>query len=227
MIKSFLLMSLQTFCEFGPQTISNIMIGHLPNDPQTYLAGVGLARTFANVLGASIAWGFTSGLYTLIPQAIGSKNKALISIYTQRSFIVTLFILIPLSIIQFFGGDFMCLIGEPYHLKYIINNYCRWLIPYMFAFCWLSILQRIMQSLDLNFALWIIILIGFGLCYPILYFIMYTLNWSYLGAALAQCIIFSMYVKPLFFWFVLFVYPCTNLMMVCNFYLFFSFFFFF
>eukprot|EP00490_Sorites_sp_Unknown_P004074 CAMPEP_0114660024 /NCGR_PEP_ID=MMETSP0191-20121206/19102_1 /TAXON_ID=126664 /ORGANISM="Sorites sp." /LENGTH=112 /DNA_ID=CAMNT_0001887169 /DNA_START=41 /DNA_END=376 /DNA_ORIENTATION=+ len=48
--------------ELGPIFMATIFMGHLP-DPQSVLSGTGLARTFSNVTGTGLAWGFTSGLW--------------------------------------------------------------------------------------------------------------------------------------------------------------------
>ena len=62
--------------------IFNMIIGYLPNSSKM-LSGIGLTRTFSNV---SISWGFTSALYTLIPQSIGLNKINLLQLYLQRSF---------------------------------------------------------------------------------------------------------------------------------------------
>ena len=83
--------------EWIPVYAGNAVLGHLPN-AELILSGAGLARTFNNVTGASLAWAFTQGLFTLIPQAIGRNRVDLLSLYLQRAGFVCFIIALPLSI---------------------------------------------------------------------------------------------------------------------------------
>ena len=59
--------------QFIPQAICFSFVGHLSNATQL-LAGTGLARIFTNVTASSFSWGITTGLQTLISQAIGNNT---------------------------------------------------------------------------------------------------------------------------------------------------------
>eukprot|EP01084_Bolivina_argentea_P312599 541203_1 len=59
-----LLISIQMLCELGAIMVAMIFVGQLPNSA-LYLSGVGFARTFVNVTGTAMAWGFTTSLFTL------------------------------------------------------------------------------------------------------------------------------------------------------------------
>ena len=98
-----LLISLQLVVGWGTIVSCIIMVGQLPNS-SLYLSGVGLASTFVNVTGVAITWGFTTALFTLLPQSIGAGQTRLASIYMQRSFYIVTIISMLLSIIQFFAG---------------------------------------------------------------------------------------------------------------------------
>lgn len=87
----FVWITTQMLFEIVPGIFQMQMLGHLDNGAY-YLAGVGLGRTFANVIGRSQAWGMTTGLFTLLPQCIGANKYDLIPTYIQRSFYVTTFI---------------------------------------------------------------------------------------------------------------------------------------
>ena len=49
---------LAALCEYSPQVIANIVLGHLPN-ASTLVAAYGISRTFTNVTGYSISSGMT------------------------------------------------------------------------------------------------------------------------------------------------------------------------
>ena len=119
----FITIALQNVCQSLPFAIGNMFIGHLPN-AAPLIAGAGLARTFTMITGTSIAWGMSSGLITLLPQAIGANQKNKIGIYVQRCIIINTSLLIILSIIQFFGGFFMKIIGTKYPFFTKIINIC-------------------------------------------------------------------------------------------------------
>ena len=98
-----LLMSFQLLCSLGSAIVSIILVGQLPNSA-LYISGVGFARTFSNVTGTAMAWGFTTSLYTLIPQSIGAGHTRHTAIHLQRSFYIVTIISGLLSIVQFFAG---------------------------------------------------------------------------------------------------------------------------
>ena len=102
-LRPCLLISLQSCIGWGTILSCIMMVGQLPNSSY-YLSGVGLASTFVNVTGLAITWGFTTALFTLLPQSIGAGQTRLTSIYIQRSFYIVTIISIALSIIQFFAG---------------------------------------------------------------------------------------------------------------------------
>ena len=115
-------MALATLAEFVPSTLSLMYVGtQFSNE---ILDAVGLSRTFTNITAFSMAWGMTSGLHTLVPQAIGGGNKELLALYFQRAiFVVTIFC-IPLSVIQFFAGNIYILINQPRDLSNMVEDYC-------------------------------------------------------------------------------------------------------
>eukprot|EP01084_Bolivina_argentea_P196833 337399_1 len=138
-------MSLQLLYQFGSPVIAMIFVGQLP-DSAVYLSGVGLSRTFVNVTGTAMAWGFTTSLFTLLPQSIGAGHSTYSSLHIQRAFYVVTIVSCILSIPQFFAGDIMIAIGQPASLRPIINTYCRYFIPYIFLTGYGAILSRLGQA---------------------------------------------------------------------------------
>ena len=168
--------------EWIPVYAGNAVLGHLPN-AELILSGAGLARTFNNVTGASLAWAFTQGLFTLIPQAIGRNRMDLLSLYFQRAAVVCLVIALPLSILQLFGAKFFILIGEPKDIEDIIYNCCKWGIGNIFALNLVSLLQKLGQSFNYQFQLLFISLFCALIAYPLALFLIKPeyANLGYIG----------------------------------------------
>eukprot|EP01084_Bolivina_argentea_P134357 237011_1 len=180
-----MLISLQMLSELGAIIVAIIFVGQLPNSA-LYLSGVGFSRTFVNVTGTAMAWGFTTSLFTLLPQSIGAGHARHASIHIQRAFYVVTIVSALLSLIQFFAGDILIAIGQPTEIKAIVDTYCRLLIPYIFLTAYCAILMRLLQSLDMNKSLTYCALIMLATCPPLTWFFMYYLQYGYIGAAIGQ-----------------------------------------
>ena len=225
MVSMFIKIALQNFFEFMPSAIANMFIGHLSNSG-VLMAGCGIALSFTQSSAVSIAWGFTTPLKTLIPQSIGSNKLYLLPIYIQRSFIITLFTLVPLSVLQLFSADIIKLIyGATYcnnenDICHIISTYCTYLIPYICMRCWITILQRAGQNLNLNTELTIALMIASLCCIPFNYFFIYYLGYGYLGAAISIDIINCISCLLMVFFLYLrgygFIFKPMSLSMICS-----------
>ena len=99
-----LLITFQMLCQFGTIIVAVIFVGQLPHSA-LYISGVGFSRTFVNVTGIAMPWGFTTSLFTLIPQAIGAGHTQHAAIHLQRSFYIVTIISTVFSIPQFFAGN--------------------------------------------------------------------------------------------------------------------------
>ena len=195
------LMTLQMLCQLGSPVVALIFVGQLPDDV-IYLSAVGLSRTFVNVTGTAMAWGFTTSLFTLLPQAIGAGQTKLASIHIQRAFYVVTIVSCFLSITQFFAGDIMIALGQPQELGPLINKYCRLLIPYIFLITYTSILMRLLQALDLNVGLTYGCLIMFTSTPLFVWLFMYPFGMGYLGAAMGQNMALLMFCISMFIYLV-------------------------
>eukprot|EP01084_Bolivina_argentea_P028298 52618_1 len=184
----FIWITMQMLFEIVPGIFQMQLLGHL-SDGEYYLAGVGLAKTFANVIGRAQAWGLTTGLFTLLPQCIGANKYELISEYIQRSFYITTFTCILLSIPQIFAGDILVAIGQSKDLKHLINQYCRVYIGNAFFNIWLTIIQRLMQALNHNRDITFAQIFSFAISYPLYYLLIYYFDLKAIGGALGASIL--------------------------------------
>lgn len=179
----FIKIASANIAELFPQILSNIFIGHLSN-ASLLLSACGLARTFCNIMGLAQAWAFSSALYILIPQCIGAAQPQLMAIYVQRAFWVCLTVAIIATILQFFGGEIMCIIGEPVEFCPIIGEYCQALIPLIYGTVFLTITQRVGQALNFNAYLFYSVLIPAILALPLNYIFVFYLEFGYIGTAI-------------------------------------------
>ena len=201
-----LLITLQVLFELVPSVFGVIMVGHYydKNSGDTeHISAVGLATTYSTVTGEAITWGFTTALYTLVPQAIGfGQNIKLVpianqpivrnalTIHLQRAIIITIIMGIPSVILQFFSGNFMSLIGEPSKIETIVRNYSISLIPWVVGSGIFTAMQRVMQAMGLNWMLFFVTAMNAIVSLPMMYLFMYTLNLGYLGAGIALSVSF-------------------------------------
>ena len=190
-LKMMVPITISSVSQFFPQAICFAFVGHLPNSTQL-LAGAGLARIFTNVTATSFSWGITVGLQTLVPQAIGNNNKQnptqtsyLIALYVQQCFFISVVILAPLTVLQFFSGSILTAIGQPSDLSPIIEQYCRALIPYLWISNILMIVNRTGRALMFNTEIMIIFIIGSFFSYIANYLLIDVLEYSYLWTAIA------------------------------------------
>eukprot|EP01084_Bolivina_argentea_P099040 178020_1 len=171
--------------EISLSTICTIYMGHLPNSA-VILSGVGMTRSLSLIIGEGIVWAFCSGLWTLVPQAIGANEKQLIAVYAQRAFVFTSVLAIPISIIQYFGEPIICFIysfhSNPLEnicmsspeIRFVLSSYSHWLVPWIWQMVWLTILQRIGQSLNYNTEFVYVVFIPWIISIPLGYILMFS-----------------------------------------------------
>eukprot|EP01084_Bolivina_argentea_P006658 12631_1 len=194
MLKSSFQISFSMIAEVCIETITAIFFGHLQDSSQI-LAATSIAKSFVNITCCSIVLGFTSALWTLVPQAIGSNNTHLITLYAQRGFIVSTLIAMPLSILMFYSKNILMLIGVNINNEIswsIISNYCISLVCYIYPMILLYILHRITQNLNYNFNVFVVQSITFVLSIPLNYLFIIVFDFGYVGGAVVYALIVSL-----------------------------------
>ena len=155
-----------------------------------------MARSFSLIIGEGIVWAFCSGLWTLLPQAIGANEKQLIAVYFQRSLVFVSCLAIPISIMQYYAETIICslyslhpnpsqniCLNDP-DIQSIIQIYSQLLIPWIWFMVWLTILQRIGNSLNYNTEFVWVVFIPWLISIPLGYILMYhPFQFGYLSTA--------------------------------------------
>eukprot|EP01084_Bolivina_argentea_P297920 513328_1 len=181
-LKMSLNIGLSAVFEVCVGTVSTIFLGHLPNS-SVVLSATSLATSFANSTSMCIAYGFSTALWTLIPQCVGSNEIHLIAVYFQRAIVVCFIVELPLSFVLYYGGDILYAIGIEDVSLHQVTQYCHALIPYPYLMVTLAALHRVSQNMGYTFEVFIIQGITFLLSIPIHYLFIFTFNFGYIGCA--------------------------------------------
>ena len=91
----------------------------------TYLDGAALALSFANVTGASIVVGFSSGMDTLCSQAYGGKNYRLVGVYFQRAILLSLLVCFPIWALWLNAESILILLHQDAAVAAVAGKYLR------------------------------------------------------------------------------------------------------
>lgn len=89
------------------------------------LAAAGLGYLWANVTANSILFGLASALETLSSQANGAKNYPRLGILLQRSFYISIVVIIPISILWWFSPQVFLILRQEPGISQISGEYMR------------------------------------------------------------------------------------------------------
>lgn len=173
--------ALSNFFEYLPVLFLVAAVGHLPDSKQDLAATV-LGRNFFNSCWA-VAWGFTSALHTLAPQAEGAGRADLHALHCQRAVVIVSALCVPLALLQCFSAGILRALGQDASVSQAAQLFTICLIPRLWAEGYFTILQRIGQAMGHASAVAALSSIGcFGAVF-FLWFFMRVLGLGYLGAA--------------------------------------------
>eukprot|EP00928_Gymnodinium_smaydae_P059025 TRINITY_DN4225_c0_g3_i1.p1 TRINITY_DN4225_c0_g3~~TRINITY_DN4225_c0_g3_i1.p1 ORF type:complete len:499 (+),score=36.08 TRINITY_DN4225_c0_g3_i1:39-1535(+) len=175
--------ALTNLFEYLPVLFLVTTVGHLPSSRKD-LAATALGRNFFSACFA-IAWGFTSALHTLAPQAQGAGRSDLLALYCQRAALIVSIICIPLAIIQCFSGDILKMLGQDEAVSDAAAPFAMILIPRLFADGYFTILQRLAQAMGFADAVALLTSTGCLSAAGFLWLFIGVLDYGYLGAAWA------------------------------------------
>mmetsp|Transcript_76485 Transcript_76485/g.247581 ORF Transcript_76485/g.247581 Transcript_76485/m.247581 type:complete len:479 (+) Transcript_76485:97-1533(+) len=137
--------ALSNLFEYLPVLFLVAAVGHLPHSEEA-LAATALGRNFFNSWWG-IAWGFTSALHTLAPQAEGAGRADLHALHAQRAALILTLLCVPLGLVQVFSGGILRLLGQDPVVSAAAAPFATRLIPRLFAESYFTILQRVGQAM--------------------------------------------------------------------------------
>eukprot|EP00928_Gymnodinium_smaydae_P059023 TRINITY_DN4225_c0_g1_i1.p1 TRINITY_DN4225_c0_g1~~TRINITY_DN4225_c0_g1_i1.p1 ORF type:complete len:518 (+),score=65.18 TRINITY_DN4225_c0_g1_i1:45-1556(+) len=175
--------ALTNLFEYLPVLFLVSAVGHLSNSRED-LAATALGRNFFNACWA-IAWGFTSALHTLAPQAEGAGRPDLHALHCQRAALIVSVVSVPLAVMQCFSGDILRTLGQDETVSDAAQPFAMSLIPRLYAEGYFTILQRVAQAM--GFANGVAMLTSAGCLSSagFLWLFIGVLGFGYLGAAWA------------------------------------------
>lgn len=182
----FVLAAPVTLCnlfEYLPVVFLVTAVGHLSHS-QEALAATVLGRNFFNACWG-VAWGFTSALHTLAPQAEGAGRRDLHALNCQRAVWITSLVCLPLALLQFSSGNVLRLLGQDATLSAAAQPFAMRLVPRLFAEGYFTILQRMGQAMGHASAVALVALFGCLAAAVFLGLFVDMFDLGYLGAAWA------------------------------------------
>lgn len=90
-----------------------------------WLAGIGIASAFVNMLAYSLMYGLSSGFYTLASQAYGAKNYSAVAALFNKARLVALLLSLAYFPLFYFGESVMEAMGVEPHVAELAGSYTR------------------------------------------------------------------------------------------------------
>ncbi|WOH10280.1 hypothetical protein DCAR_0729747 [Daucus carota subsp. sativus] len=192
-------MVVTTVSQYMLRVISMMMIGHLG---ELSLSGASIATSLTNVTGFSLLFGMSSALETLCGQAYGAERYQMLGIYTYGAIISLLLVCIPISILWIFTEKLLLLIGEDPLISHEAGNYSIWLIPNLFPYAILQLLNRFLLAQSLIYPMLLSSVAAFVFHVLISWMLVFKFDLGSAGAALGiglsywlNVILLGIYVK--------------------------------
>ncbi|KAJ0978067.1 hypothetical protein J5N97_013541 [Dioscorea zingiberensis] len=138
---------LARFSIFGVTVITQAFIGHIGS---IELAAYALTSTVLLRFANGILLGMASALETLCGQAFGAKQKHMLGIYLQRSWVVLLACTIVLLPLFIFTAPILRLLGQENSIASMAGTLSLWFIPIIFSFVFNFTFQMYLQSQSKN-----------------------------------------------------------------------------
>lgn len=148
------------------------------------LAGASIASVGIQGLAYGIMLGMASAVQTVCGQAYGAKKYASMGIICQRAIILHMGAAILLTILYWYSGAFLKLIGQSDSISEQGQVFARGLIPQLYAFAISCPLQRFLQAQNIVNPL-AYMSVGVFLVHTLLtWLVVYVWDFGLLGAAL-------------------------------------------
>eukprot|EP00808_Paulinella_micropora_P018597 g52065.t1 len=183
-----LALSVGNVCEYAPMLWNLMVVGQLP-DSQDYQAAVAIARTFYNVTQYSVAWSLTGGLFTLVPEAVGAGQLDLLPVLAQRALWLSLLCTLPMNALVAFVQPLLVALGQTQRVAELAAPYVEVLMVHYVLTIVFTVLQRLLQSLDLSVALSVVICLSSVASMASCWLFVHVCHWGYLGAAYSQALL--------------------------------------
>lgn len=174
--------------EYLPVTFGLSMVGHQNLSDSTLaeqIDAMALARAYFNTVAMAPGFGLITPLRTLCPQAVGAGRPDLLPVYLQRALLLIALGAVPAAVLLAESERVLLAIGQEPRLAALAAPYCVRLLPQYFGCVGMSAVQRIYQALGYNWENTAITLVVCVAAPLLQHTLIYTLEYGYLGAAIA------------------------------------------
>lgn len=171
--------------QYSLPVASIFTVGHIGT---IELGAVSLASMTASITGYAVYQGLATSLDTLCAQAYGSGRPHLVGLQLQRMLYFLLLITLPISLIWYFGSHILSLIVPERETAELAGLYLKILILGAPGYAAFESGKRYVQAQGIFSATMYILLICAPLNAFLNWFMVWHLNWGFIGAPLAVSI---------------------------------------
>lgn len=139
----------------------------------------------ASILGNNLIQGLATGLDTLAAQAYGSGNKHMVGLYTQRMVMFMVPLMVPMMVMWWYAEGLLMLILPDPEVVALTGLYLRIMSLRIPAFVLFECGKRYVQAQGMFGATTLVLLIGAPLNAVLMWFLVWRLNWGFVGAPIA------------------------------------------
>ncbi|XP_057457252.1 protein DETOXIFICATION 18-like [Lotus japonicus] len=165
--------------------ISVMLVGHLG---ELQLAGATLANSWFSVTGVAVMVGLSGALETLCGQAFGAREYQKLGIYLQASCIISLIFSIIISVIWFYTEPILVLLHQSHDIARTAAIYMKFLIPGLFAYCFLQNILRFVQTQSVVMPLVVLSALPALVHVGIAYALVHWTGLRFIGGPVAACV---------------------------------------
>ncbi|GLJ22722.1 hypothetical protein SUGI_0428120 [Cryptomeria japonica] len=171
-----------SICFYSMGAVTQAFAGHLGN---IELAAVTINDAVIGGLAMGIMVGMGSALETLCGQAVGTGDIQMLSVYMQRSWIISIATAIVLTPLYIFAGLILKAFGQSEDISQVTQKFCIWMLPQLLAFAIYFPVQKFLQAQSKVMAMAWISVIGLILHIFLCWICIVKLGWGLAGAAVS------------------------------------------
>lgn len=168
--------------QFSIDVVTAAFVGHLGD---IELAAVSVVQNIVEGFVYGVMLGMGSALETLCGQAVGAGQFNMLGIYLQRSWIITGVTALFLTPFYVFTSPLLKLLRQNSEISNLAGQYCRWVIPQLFAYALNFPIQKFLQSQSKVWFMTIVSIATLGIHALLNWVLVTKLGHGLLGAAIA------------------------------------------
>ncbi|KAH0773882.1 hypothetical protein KY290_011019 [Solanum tuberosum] len=174
-----------SLCQYSLGAVTQIFAGHVGT---IQLAAVSIQISVIAGFSEGILLGMGSALETLCGQAYGAKQKDMLGIYMQRSWIILNATALVLMFLNIFATQILRLIGQQEKIAEWAGQFSLWMIPMVFAYAFEFPIMKFLQAQSKIMTMAVIAGVSFAMHTLLTWLFMLKLGWGLAaGAVILNC----------------------------------------